>query len=153
MRIKNTGIRFHNRDRLIERLDRHRGALILRRRQHHREIQLQFLRLQLRREFVPDALALARRDLDAVARGGQVADDAGTAVLRENGGGSPEGAADEDDGHGVGFVVGDGEDGLGGLAVDEFDAEDFGGGEGGGDFDGEIGGLGFVDLVFLVHGL
>lgn len=160
MRIKNTGIRFHDRDRLIERLDRNRGALILRRSQNDGEIQLQFLRLQLRREFVADALALPGRDLDAVARGGQVADDAG-AVLRGGGGevgggGGPEGAADEDDGYGFGLFVGDGEDGLGGLAVDELDAEDFGGGEGGGDFDGEVGGLGLVDLFFfffLLHGL
>lgn len=70
LRIKNTGIRLDDRDRLIERLDRNRGALILRRRQNDREIQLEFLRLQLRREFVADALALPGRDLDAVARGG-----------------------------------------------------------------------------------
>lgn len=71
--------------------------------------------------------------------------------LHGGGGREPEGSPDEDDGDGGWFAVGDGEEGGGGAVVDEFYAEDLGGGEGGGDFDGEGvgGGLGGRLHIFV----
>lgn len=139
LRIKNGGIRFHDRDRLVKRGERVRCALIIR--HHDREVQFEFLRVQLGRESVLHALLLPSRDLHVVARCREVADDLrGWRGGREVGNG-PQGTPNEDDGDGGGFVVADGEDGEGGVVVDEFYAEDLGGGEGGGDVDGEVGRL------------
>jgi hypothetical protein len=60
-----------------------------------------------------------------------------------------EGAADESNGDGRSFVVGDGQEGLVGAAVDELDAEDLSGGKGGFDGDGEVGGGGWRFERFL----
>ena len=117
---------------------------------HHQcQIQQQILRLQLRYKIIFHVLLLSSRDLLVVSRRGQVAHDSGSLWGWRRGVGCPEGTADENDGDGVGLFVGDGEDGGGGEAVDEFYAKDFGGGEGGGDFDSEVGGLGGLFYFFF----
>lgn len=127
LRIKNTRIRLHNRNGLIERRQRIRRPLAIS--YHDREIQLQILRLQFGREFEFHALLLARGDGDTVTRSRQVADD-----LRSWRGGwkirkRPKGSANEDDGDGGGFIVGDGENGECWVVIDEFDTEDLRGRE------------------------
>lgn len=52
--------------------------------------------------------------------------------------GCPEAAANEVDGDCFGLFVGERQDCLRWLAIDELDAEDLGAGEGGGDGDGEV---------------
>ena len=136
LRIKDTGIRLHHADSLVERLKRVRRALAVR--HHSGQIQLQVLGLQDGGEAVADALACAGRDLDVVAGCRQVAEDLGTFGVAV----APEAAADEDDVNGLGLFVLEGEEGLGGGAIYELDAEDLGGGEGGVDFDVEGWGLG-----------
>lgn len=105
LRVKNARIRLHDRNSLIERRQRIWRPLAIR--HNDRKIQLQILRLQFGREFEFHALLLARGDRDTVSRSRQISDD-----LRSWRGGwkvrkGPEGAADEDDGDGSGFIVGD----------------------------------------------
>ena len=97
-------------------------------------------------EGIAEALLGAGGDGDGVFDGGEVPDD----LL---GGWMREGAADESDGDGRGFIVGDGQEGLVRAAVDELDAEDLGGGKGGFDGDGEVGGGGWRFERFLDVGL
>ena len=91
-------------------------------------------------EGVGDGLLLAGGDGGLVSDGGQVADDAGG-----DGGvggqllGGVQGAADEGEGDGLVLVVGDLDDGFGGPAVDQLDAEDVGVGEGPDDVGLELG--------------
>lgn len=147
--IKDTGIRLDNRNRLVESLQCNRCPLT--RLQHNSQIQFQLLRLQLRRKLVLDALALTSWNLNVVAGSGQIAHDSGALRRRGSQVRGPERSTDEDDGNGFGFFVGDGKNGLGGLTVDELDAEDFGRWERGGDFDGEVRGLRIAG--FLLNGL
>ena len=79
--------------------------------------------MHLGHETVADALTGRRWDLDVVAGSSEVADVL-LAILGEWV--CPEGAADEDDGDGVGFFVGEGEERLGCVAVHELDAKDLG---------------------------
>jgi hypothetical protein len=96
-------------------------------------------------ESVGEGLLLARGDLDAILLGGQVANDARAGWVEV---GSPQGAANELHSDRVGLFVGEGQNGFGGDVVDQFDAEDFGGGEGGCDGDVERGSLiGVLDLL------
>lgn len=120
--------------------------------EHGSEVQSEILRVELCCEAVAQAIFLAGRDVEVVARGGQVADDAGTLLVVDG----PEAPTDEVDGDRLRLLVGDGEHGLGGVAVDELNAEDFGGGEGGCNGDGEIGALRWIFDIFggiLLSGL
>ena len=105
-------------------------------RHHGRELQPQILGVHLGLDVVADPLGGPRRDLHIVARGRQVAEDLLTLPRERD---APEGTPDKDDGDRVGLLVCEGDDGLGGLAVDELYAEDLGGGEGGAGLDGESG--------------
>lgn len=122
--IKDTSIWFDDHDSLIEGLYCDRCSLI--RGQHDGQVQLQFLRLQFRRKFVLDALALTSRDLNAVAGSCQVANDSGALWRGRREVGGPEGAADEDNGNRFGFFIGDRKNSLSCLAIDKLDAEDLG---------------------------
>lgn len=97
------------------------------------EVDLHILRLHVLRERVRDLLGLASRNLEVVLGGGQVAQDA--LVGRGVGGkllGGVKSTGEEGEGEGGGLAVGDGDEGLGRVAVDELDAEDVGVWEGGG---------------------
>ena len=99
------------------------------------EVQAQVLGVHLGRERVGKGLLLACGDADAVFLGGEVLEDLGLVGL------GGERAADDQDLDGLGLLVVDIEDGAGGVAVDELDAEDLCLREGGGDFDIEVGSL------------
>lgn len=100
-------------------------------------VQPQILRVQLRRERVGQTLPLSCRDLHAISLRCQVAHDLrwirGSRSIEQSG----QRAADYLHGYGGGLVVGDIEDGAGGMVVDQFDPEDFGLWEGRADLDGE----------------
>lgn len=119
--------------------------------EHGGEVQAQVLRVHLGCEGVGESLVLAGGDGDAIALGGQVAQDGGDLRRAGNIDGSGERASDDQDLDGFGFLVVDVEDGAGGVAVDELDAEDFCVREGGLDVDVDVGGLllaGVLDVVF-----
>jgi hypothetical protein len=114
------------------------------------EVQAEILRVHLSRERVGEGLVLAGGDGDAIALGGQVAQDGRD--LRRTGDidGGGERATNDQDGNGLGFLVVDVEDGAGGVAVDELNAEDFCLREGGLDVDVDVGSLllaGVLDVV------
>jgi len=94
--------------------------------------------MQVRREVVAQALALASGDLDIIPRRSEVPDDGLRGALRRSVG-TPERATNEGDGDGVRLGVLEGEEGLRRVPVDELHAEDLGLREGGRDFDGELG--------------
>lgn len=107
--------------------------------------------MQLRSKTVRDALALASRNLYPIFLRRQIPNHH-RRIRRTRGiQRADQRAADDLQGYGLGFMVGNVEDGAGGVAVDELDAEDFGLGEGGFDVDGEDGGLefGFVGGDFF----
>lgn len=79
------------------------------------------------------ALLLSRGNLDGILVGGQVANDA----RRRSWIRSPQAATDELNGDWVGLFVGEGEDGLGLLAIDQLDAKDLSIREAGFDCDGD----------------
>lgn len=143
--IKDTSRCLNDADSLI--VDLHRVERILVILQHSRDIELQVLRMQLRREGVRQGLALASWNLDVVPLHGQVADDLRPCSIETRH--CHQRAADEGHGHGLRLFIGEGEDGAGGVAVDQLDAEDFSLGEGGRDFDFEVRrGGGVFDFLF-----
>jgi hypothetical protein len=131
--------RLDNADSLVVDLtsvDLARGAL-----QHGGEVQAQVLRVHLSRERVSEGLVLASGDGDTITLGSQVAQDGGDLRRAGDIDGGREGSADDQDGDGFGFLVVDVEDGAGGVAVDELDAEDLCLREGGLDIDIDVGSL------------
>jgi len=138
--VENADGRLHDRDRLVEGRDGEESLLgVL---EHGHELQTQVLRVHLGGEGVRDGLLLAAGNGQAVALAGQVAQDAGVGarVLEQ-------GAADERHGDGGGLLVLEGEAGLGGMAVDQLDAEDLRLGPAGRDGDLDVGRLRvFADL-------
>lgn len=115
------------------------------------EVQAKVLRVHLGCEGVGEGLVLAGGDGDAVALGGQVAQDGGDLRRAGDIDGSGEGATNDQDLDGLGLLVVHIEDGAGGVAVDELDAEDLCLWEGGLDVDVNVGSLllaGVLDVVF-----
>ena len=139
--IEDAGRRLNNTDSLVEDLHRVESILIILYDCH--ELQTQVLRVHLCCEAVGDRLLLASWNLDSVALSGEVAED-----LRRPLDGI-KGTADEGNRNWARLGVGDGDDGLGWVAVDQLHAEDFGLREGCGDGDFEIRRLGhiFIDLL------
>ena len=88
--------------------------------------------MQLRGKAVADAVALAGGDLKIVSRGRQVTHDLRWLIREPR---RPQTPADEDHADRLWLVVGEGEERLCCVAVDEFDAEDLGGWELCRDFD------------------
>lgn len=148
LRIQQTSFPLNHTHGLTKRLQRMRLALTIR--HHSRQLQLQFLRMQLRSKRIANMLSLARWDLHIIPRGSQVAN-----ILHAVGGEGicPEGAADEDDGDGGGLGVVDVQEGGGGEAVDELYAEDLGAGERGLDLDVQGRGFGWRFNFFVGLGL
>ena len=110
--------------------------------------------MQLRREFIFERLIGLCRNINSVRRHSKITN---CLTLRDvNNLWWPEGTADDAHADRVVFLVDDVYEGFGGLAVDEFDPEDFSVGEGYGGRDGEDvhegGGWGFHvgwELVYV----
>ena len=100
--------------------------------------------MQFRRERIGHRLFPSRRDLQTVSLRCEILDDDRWIRRARHVQRSQQSAADDLDGDGGGLVVGDIEQGAGGMAVDQFDPEDFRLREGGADFHGEVRGLEFV---------
>lgn len=117
--------------------------------EHSGKVKTEVLRVHLGREGVSQGLALASGNGDAIALGGEVAQDDGDLRRAGDIDGGGEGAADNQDLDGLWLLVVDVENGAGGVAVDELDAEDLCLREGGGDVDVNVGGLLLVGVLDL----
>lgn len=117
--IENAGIRLNNADGLIERLQ---GEIFAVAAAHNSsELKPKILRMQFRNEIVGKTFLLTSWYLDIKSRRGKVAND--TATLRIEWW-RPERSADKLDCDWFWLLIGKGEERLGGLAIDELDAED-----------------------------
>jgi hypothetical protein len=111
-------------------------------------MQAHILGVHFGAEAVRDSLLCAGRNLNVELLCGQVAQNLGIGrgILHQR-------ASNDGNANGLGLVVSDGEDGLGGVPIDELHAEDLGLRERGRDFDIVVGRLGlvydFFDLVDL----
>jgi len=112
--------------------------------EHGGEVQAQVLRVHLGREGVGEGFLLARGNANAELLRGEVPEDLGLVGL------GGERAADNQDLDGLGLLVVDIEDGAGGVAVDELDAEDLCVREGGGDVDVDVGRLLLAGVLNLL---
>ena len=118
--------------------------------EHSGKVQAKVLRVHLSRERVSEGLVLAGRDGDAIALGGQVAQDGRDLRRAGDIDGSGERATDDQDLDGLGFLVVHVEDSACGVAVDELDAEDLCLRESGLNVDVDVGSLllaGVLDVV------
>lgn len=120
--------------------------------EHGGEVEAEVLRVHLGGEGVGQALVLAGRDGDAIALGGQVAQDDGDLGRTGDVDGCGQRATDQQDCDGLGLLVVDIEDGAGWVTVDELHAEDLGLREGGGDVDLDVGSLLLGRIVDLILG-
>lgn len=111
------------------------------------QIETELLRMHVGLESEWQRLLLASRNLDGVLLGGEVAHDAGTLRIKVW---CPKTSADELHRHWFRLLVGEGDHGIGGLAIDELDAEDLSIGEGGRDTNGECWALGRVLDIFSI---
>jgi hypothetical protein len=119
--------------------------------EHSGDVQAQVLRVHLGRERVGESLVLAGGDGDAVALGGQVAQDGGDLRRAGDIDGSGERATDDQNLDGLGLLVVDIKNGAGRAAVDELNAKDLCVREGGLDVDVDVGSLllaGVLDVLF-----
>lgn len=149
LRVEEGGRGLDNGDGLVEDLggvDVAGGAL-----NHGGKVESQVLRVHLGCEAEGQGLLLAGGDGDIVAGGSQVAEDnwrvRGTRLAI----GSQERATDEQEVDGLGLVVCDGEESLGGMAIDELDTKDLAVREDGRDVDGKLGGHAGVLELLLGH--
>lgn len=148
LRVEEASGRLDDADSLVVDRDSVEGVLAVL--QHSNELQAEVLGVEFGGEGVGNRLLGAGWDLKRITLGGEVANNLALAsrLLDQR-------ATDNGDANGSGFIVGDGEAGLGGMAVDELDAEDLRLREGDGDGDVEVGGLGrvvgFCDLLDLQH--
>lgn len=85
-----------------------------------REGHLKILGVHLGGEAVADGLLLTSRNLNGIASSGQVTDN--LALVLD----IPKTTSDEVHGNGVGLIVGNGDQRLGRVTIDELDAEDLG---------------------------
>lgn len=143
LRVENRGVRLHDADSTVESL--HCEIVTLRICHNGREIKPQVLWMELRRKAVNDALLLTRGDLGAQPHGREVAHDPRALGIIVK---APETAANEGDSDRFRFIIRDREVRFGWLAVDDFDAKDLRGGEGGVDVDVEAGGFGWIFNTF-----
>lgn len=118
------------------------------------ELQADVLRHHVENEVEGHGVLGTGGDGDVVADGRQVAEDGGRSrgVCGQRLGGH-ELAADEGDVDGASFVVGDVNEGLGGPAIDQLDAEDVGLGEGGFNVGLEVGAYGGLGAGARIVGL
>lgn len=107
------------------------------------QVEGQVLGVHVDSETVGGSLLLASRDQEVILGNSQVAD--GLLVY--------EGAADEAEVDGGGLVVGDGQDSVGRVSIDELDTKDFRVGEGYRDGDIQLGRLLDTGVLHLLYGL
>lgn len=137
--VEDAGRRLHNAGQTAVRLDLEDLVLLVG--DDGQEVEDDVLRLHVQYEGEGQGAGLAGANVDIVAHGGQVAQDAGGGgrILRE---GLCRGqhTANEDDVDGALLVVRDFDDGTGGVAIDELDTEGRVG-ESRGDVNLEVGGV------------
>jgi hypothetical protein len=126
LRIEDASILLNDADSLIEGLNSVVGTVDVT--QDGSQVQSQLLWVKLGCEGVGQAVLLASWDLNIVLCCRQVAHDVRALRIEVCG---PETAANEVDSYGFGLFVGEGKEGLCGLAIDELDAEDLSAWEGG----------------------
>lgn len=124
LRVEDAGVWFDDGDCSIESWEGEESIL---RAHDGGQVQSQILWVHVGGEAERQALLLARRYLDSILVGCQVANNA----RRRGGIRSPQTAPDELDGNWVGLFIGERENRLGLLAIDQLDAEDFSVGEAG----------------------
>jgi hypothetical protein len=124
LRIEDAGVRLHDADRLIERLQRKIFAIIAA--QNSSKFESKILWMQFCDEIIGHSLLLACWDLDTISCRGQVADNAAALRIKRW---CPEYSTHELDGDWFGFFIGKGEDSLSGFSIDELNAEDLRSGE------------------------
>jgi hypothetical protein len=137
LRVEEAGGRLDNADSLV--VDRDSDEVVLAILQHSYELKAKVLGVHLLGEAVGDRLIGASRDLDGVALASEVAKN-----LRFSLDLLYQGAADNGDADGRWLIVDHGQTRLGGLAVDELDAEDLRLGKRDGHGDIEVGRLWLV---------
>ena len=81
-------------------------------------------------------MLLPRGNLNCILSGGQVADNTRTGRIEV---GCPQAAANKLDGDRFSLLVAEGEDGVGGFAIDQLDSKDLRVREGGGDSNIQVG--------------
>lgn len=129
LRVEDAGIGFDNGDGTVEGRKREEGVL---RANNGGQVQSEILWVHVGGEAEGQALLLSRGDFDGILVGCQVANDA----RRRSWIGGPQTATNELNGDWIGLFIGEGEDGLGLLAIDQLNAEDFSIGEAGFNCDG-----------------
>lgn len=146
LRVKNAGGSLNNADSLVVDGDGVEG--FLRVLEHSYQLETHILGVHLGAEAVRDGLLLAGRNVERVALGGEILQDARfiAGVLEQR-------AADDGDADGLGLFIGDGQARLGGVAIDELHAEDLGLRKAGRHGDLEVGRLGLLDDLFDVFDL
>ena len=118
LRVKDASIRLDDADSLVERLDSVESAFAVA--DYCCKTELEVLWVQLRGETVAERLLLTGRNLDVIASSCQVAHN--DACLTDIVG--PEAAAYEGDFNWFWLVIGDREQSLGWVSIDQFDAKD-----------------------------
>lgn len=138
LRVEDAGRRLNNANRLVICRKGIEGILVVL--DNGNELETHILGVHLGGEGVRDGFGLAGGDLGGVAGSGQVAqDDRLRTILNQ-------GAANDRDTDGLRLLVGDGEDSLSLVAIDQLDAEDLGLRERGADGDFDVG-----SLALLIH--
>lgn len=141
--VEDAGLRLHHAHSAIEGLDGEEVALAVR--HDGRDVQTDIHWVHLGREAVADALLRLRGDLDTVTGGGQVANI--LALLVE----TPQAATHEVDGNRVGLIIGESDQRLGRVTVDELHTEDLGGRERGLCRDGKTESLSLRNLLGILY--
>jgi len=141
LRIEETRGSLNNRDGAIEgRIDVGHAELVL---EDSSQVEGQVLGVHVDSEAVGGSLLLAGRDQEVVLGGSQAA--VGSLVQ--------ERATDDVQVDGGGLVVGDGQDSVGRMSIDELDTEDLRVREGDRDVDIQFGSLLDIGVLYLLYGL
>lgn len=143
MGVEDAGLRLHHAHSAIEGLDGEEVTLAVG--HDGRDVQTEVHRVHLSREAVADALLGVRGDLNTVTSGGQVANI--LALLIE----TPEASSKEVDGNRVRFIVGEGNQRLGRVTVNELHTKDLRGRERGLSRDGESESLRLCNLLSILR--
>ena len=143
LRIEDAGVGFDNADCLVE--SRHGEEVALGVRHDSGKVQPEVLGVHVGGEGVGQCLLRARRNLGVVAGGSEVANVPTWFPER------PKTASNEIDADGVLFLVGEGQESFGRVAIDELHAKDLGGRERSRDRDCQLGDLDL--LLSILNGL
>lgn len=141
LRVEEAHRSLNNRDSAIEsRVGVQHAHVVL---ENGGQVEGQVLGVYLGSEAVGCSLLLASRDQKVVLAEGQVADSLG----------ADEGTTNEAKVNGGSLMVGDGQDSVGRVAIDELDTEDLRVGEGNRDGDVQLGSLLDVRILNLIYNL